>query len=570
MLMGMPIPYSNLGMVIPELFLAPPHTKPPPYQNASSGFKGRVTLDFLDVLANNSYQIGRYLTAYQQYAGGDFPTSLLDALDVRLAKARELHSRVRVRHLHGDQAELADAASAYVQYMELSREMCQGVWAKFDDSTINRGMLVLFAVLCFNVLMALLGSSAAVQSVGSWVVVGLVCVSLVALVGSDAEFLVSVAFYSVIFCILLLTWSIVGSRSRLPLKELPAHLRKLIAAVVLHSTGVHLMALVATLLHCVSLLSNSFILYEGDTLSFLLQSLLAMLALHTFRTVASRDSMAPSRDSMVPSRDSMVPSRDSMVPSRDSMVPSRDSMAPSRDSMAPSRDSMVPSQESTVRLSNLLFVVLLPFLSLATIVRVAKAFFSCRDLQVGCTDTTLTSPLSSLPDPLAPSSVLRFTLSCVLTCALPLCLVRSIPTVPLGYLSRPLHLLVRFGLPLAGLGTCASWVLEGLLQGGSGVASPMWGRVLLPRGVCALCAGTALVCSVKPYDTSKMATWKDALPGPRAIPAVVLLAVVASLWIPITLVLNDGVVLPSALMLIQAALLLWVFTKWNLQGEREC
>ena len=552
MLIGMPIPYSNLGMVIPDVFLAPPPTKPPPSSNDPSGFEGHVTVDFLDILANNSEQIRTYLSAYEQYAGGDFPTSLLDALETQLARAHELHSSLRARHLHDDQAGLTATASAYVRYMELSRMMCQGVWAKFDDGTINRGMLVLFAALCFNIFVSLLGSGAGVQSVGSLVAVGLVSVAIVVLmlVGTDVELLVSLAFYSVIFCVLLLAWSTVCSRPRLHLREFPIRLQKLASSVPLlsSSTGVHLVALAAALLHCVSLFSNSFILYEGDTLSFLLQSLLAMLTLHTFGTVASRDRMVTSRDCMVTSRDGMVTSRDGTETSTDCTETSRD---------------------GTLRSSKLLLEVLLPFLSLGTIVRVAKVFFSCRDLQVGCTDTTLGSPLSALPNPLAPSSVIRFTLSCVLTCALPLCLVRSIPEVCLGCLSLPLRLLVRFGLPLAGLGTCASWALEGLLQGVLGVALPTWGRVLLPRAVCVLCAGTAFVCLVKPYDASKMVAWKDALhPSPRATPAVVLIVVITSLWIPITLVLNDGVALPSALMVIQAGLLLWAFTKWDLQGER--
>eukprot|EP00731_Ephydatia_muelleri_P016366 Em0009g790a len=557
MLIGMPIPYSNLGMVIPEVFLAPPPTKPPPSPNAPSGFEGRVTVDFLDILANNSEQIRTYLSAYEQYAGGDFPTSLLDALETQLARAHELHSSLRARHLHDDQAGLTATASAYVRYMELSRMMCQGVWAKFDDGTINRGMLVLFAALCFNVFVSLLGSGAGVQSVGSLVAVGLVSVAIVVLmlVGTDVELLVSLAFYSVIFCILLLAWSTVCSRPRLHLREFPIRLQKLASSIPLlsSSTGVHLVALAAALLHCVSLFSNSFILYEGDTLSFLLQSLLAMLTLHTFGTVASRDRMVTSRDRMVTSRDGTETSRNGTEASRDGTEASRDGVETSRD--------------GTLRSSKLLLEVLLPFLSLGTIVRVAKVFFSCRDLQVGCTDTTLGSPLSALPNPLAPSSVIRFTLSCVLTCALPLCLVRSIPEVCLGCLSLPLRLLVRFGLPLAGLGTCASWALEGLLQGVLGVALPTWGRVLLPRAVCVLCAGTAFVCLVNPYDASKMVAWKDALhPSPRAIPAVVLIVVITSLWIPITLVLNDGVALPSALMVIQAGLLLWAFTKWDLQG----
>eukprot|EP00731_Ephydatia_muelleri_P016382 Em0009g806a len=559
MLIGMPIPYSNLGMVIPEVFLAPPPTKPPPSPNAPSGFEGRVTVNFLDILANNSEQIRTYLSAYEQYAGGDFPTSLLDALETQLARAHELHSSLRARHLHDDQAGLTATASAYVRYMELSRMMCQGVWAKFDDGTINRGMLVLFVALCFNIFVSLLGSGAGVQSVGSLVAVGLVSVAIVVLmlVGTDVELLVSLAFYSVIFCILLLAWSTVCSRPRLHLREFPIRLQKLASSVPLlsSSTGVHLVALAAALLHCVSLFSNSFILYEGDTLSFLLQSLLAMLTLHTFGTVASRDRMVTSRDRMVTSRDGTETSRNGTEASRDGTEASRDGVETSRD--------------GTLRSSKLLLEVLLPFLSLGTIVRVAKVFFSCRDLQVGCTDTTLSSPLSALPNPLAPSSVIRFTLSCVLTCALPLCLVRSIPEASLGCLSLPLRLLVRFGLPLAGLGTCASWALEGLLQGVLGVALPTWGRVLLPRAVCVLCAGTAFVCLVNPYDASKMVAWKDALhPSPRAIPAVVLIVVITSLWIPITLVLNDGVALPSALMVIQAGLLLWAFTKWDLQGTR--
>lgn len=508
MMLGMPIPYSNLGMVIPEVFLPPlPPSKLPPALNATGGFEGRVTLDFLNLVANNSEQIQKYLRAYQQYAGGDFPVTLLDDLETQLAEARALHIKA---HLHGNQAELTATAFAYIHYMDLARTMCQGVWAKFDDSSINGGMIVLFATLCFNFAMAVLRTNRGSHPTESFVAVGFAGTVIVAMVlfGTGIELLVSFAFYSLIFCTLVVLCSTAYSRLRSVLQRPFPNLVTLLSS----SWWVQMAAALAALLHSMSLLSNSFILYEGDTLTFLLQSLLAVLFIHASRKVAS--------------------------------------------------------QSSTMRLSEMLTTVILPFLVLGAVVRVAKVFFTCRDLQVGCMDTTLTAPLSVLPRPLELSSAARFIVSCVLMCAVPLCLYRCVPEACYGYLSLPLRLLGRFGLPLAGLGTCATWALEGLLQGWPGLTLPSWGRVLLPRAVCITCAVTVLACVVKPYRTSKAAISKVVVPSSRAVSTAVLLILIVSVWIPATLVLNDGVGLSSALMVIQAAVLLWVFVNLDLQGSR--
>ena len=503
-------------MVIPEVFLPPlpppsPHSsKPSLPSNATSGFEGRVTPNFLLVLANNSEQIHRYLRAYQEYAGGDFPATLVGSLDVQLARAHDLHAAILLTpRSHVNQAELTAVAQAYTQYMTQARTMCQGVWAKFDDGAINKGMLVLCAVLCFNVLLSLLKPSEGAQNMECFVIVGFMAAMIlaVAFVGADTELLVSVAFYLVIFCILLLICITVYSRLHLPTSGLTFSFWRLMACTALDSAGVHLVAMATVALHCISLLSNSFILYEGDVVSFLLQSLLALQAVQSLRRINSRG--------------------------------------------------------SAVQLSTLFVTVLLPFLSLGAVVRVTKVFFSCRDLQVGCVATTLTTPLSVLPNPSEPSSVLRFLLSCVLTCAVPLCLACCIPDVCRRYLSWPLRVLVRFGLPLAGLGTCASWALEGLQLGSGGGR----GHILVSRAVCALCGVTALVCAVKPYEHPKVVIVKGSPPGPGGVPTVVLLVLVMSLWIPITLVLNDGVALSSVLMVIQVAVFLWISVRYGLQGE---
>ena len=519
LLLGMPIPYSNLGMVIPEVFLPSPSSLTPPLpsptDSQTSGFVGHVTPDFLHILSNNSEQIRRYLRAYQEYAGGDFPPSLLDSLEAQLAKARRLHGGLLVAgHTHVDQGDLA--ANAYATYMNQARAMCQGVWARFDDGAINKGMLVLFATLCLNVLLSLVErGGAGLLSLERFAIVVLPGAAVVAAVitRSDVELLVSVVFGLVTFSLLLLLCTAAYSGLRLPSRA-----SLWVAAVAGLGTttagGVRLVVVATAGLHCFSLLSNSFILYEGDVVAFLLQSVLALLAVHSLRQAASRN--------------------------------------------------------GPTKLSSSLVAILVPFLSLAAVVRAAKAFFSCRDLQVGCVGTTLTSPLSVLPNVYEPSAVARFLLSCALTCGAPLSLAYLVPDACRHHLSLPLRALVRFGLPLASLGTCVSWALEAFLWsgGGGGAVASILGRVLLPRAVFALCGGAAVVCIVKPYDCLRVSALKGTSPGPPAVPAVVLLTLLMSLWIPITLVLNDGVALSSALMVIQVAIFLWIFVRCGLQGER--
>ncbi|KZV66984.1 hypothetical protein PENSPDRAFT_654420 [Peniophora sp. CONT] len=236
LLLGLPIPFNNLGTVIPEVF-----------------WRDRDGADYVDALSLNAAQIHRYLTAYRDSSAG----SELDNVWAELQAAWALASEEPV-----PRKKLANQLA----YTRLALETCRSLWAQFNILLILLGMGVL--ALSLAVGWTLYGAAGRSQKYYDLASEG-VPVRLGAGAAAGA-----------IAC--LAPWAL----GTLPGVSLIQHILFGLASGsaftlfgVLRPT-VHLSwALIPLLLHPLSFLSNSFILWEDRALPFLLvTSLLPSIA----------------------------------------------------------------------------------------------------------------------------------------------------------------------------------------------------------------------------------------------------------------------------------------------------
>ena len=483
LLLGTPIPFSNLGMIIPEVFLpwqSPSATK---HESASSsgdsdGYSGRVTLEFLNQLQANAEQIQMYLKTYIKHSE-DFPSDVYTNLQNRLASAQRLHMNVRASR-DSTQEELTLCAREYVEYMREVKSMCHNVWAKFDDFHINQG-LILFSLTLLLTLLALSELEFSLESLRKSLRVSLslgLSVSLMSLVvsplpvefgvASIADVVLSLSFYPLLFYVVI--------HSLLLTHHLWTCLRKHsffneIISIFSRVSFNYAFATFVTVGYGLSLLSNSFILYEGDVSVFLAQSMLICFLVHKAQSIS--EWCAPVM-----------------------------SLSSASDEKG---DGCKKPSFSLWLLVKQLWLLLLAMV----LVRLSKVFHACRDLQVGCLSTMFIQPYQGAVESLGGlTAALRLSLSCLGVTCIPLALAGWLKlsgrSRELGFL---LSVCVYAGLPLSSLCVSGFWLIQSLPQPTLD-SLPHWQHVLLPRIVYTVSLATigVRVIALLKMNQSKKAT----------------------------------------------------------------
>jgi len=140
LLLGVPIPFSNLGTIIEELFLptsllkdtvsAGHHARHPSYSSEN-------LLNFrLSYMKSNVHQVYRYLTAYLAQ-GGDFP-------EQSNSRIRTLASQVMTRPGVMSNKQLLELYNTCKIFLHEARTMCQSVWVEFNLGAMGHGLNILF------------------------------------------------------------------------------------------------------------------------------------------------------------------------------------------------------------------------------------------------------------------------------------------------------------------------------------------------------------------------------------------------------------------------------------------
>ncbi|KAI9442126.1 hypothetical protein H4582DRAFT_2126711 [Lactarius indigo] len=112
LLLGLPIPFNNLGTVIPELF----------WRDRSGG-------DYVKALEINARQVRTYLDAYRNSASGGELDSVWDALAASWTRF--------------DASKSKEKPEAAVQFTRLALETCRSLWAQFNPALMIGGLSVI-------------------------------------------------------------------------------------------------------------------------------------------------------------------------------------------------------------------------------------------------------------------------------------------------------------------------------------------------------------------------------------------------------------------------------------------
>ena len=577
MALGIPIPFSNLGMIIPEVFLPYRETNLDAFDKSSfnDGYSGRVTKDFLTALQVNSLQIQKYLITYAQHSG-DFPSDMFLSLQDDISRALQLHENlVDKEEFQLSQDELTTVAAAYINYMKRVKQMCQSIWAKFDDVSIIEGLVLLLLSVAVVPLM-LADVQSGTQTLRKAIPYGAACGLGVTLAlsmflnvihlefsfGGIVSFVLTLLLYTLATSILI--FFSLSSRTIFKLLESSLGVMKNLSVLLLLSVAI-------TILYSVAMLSNSFVLYEGDMVAFFLQSLVVCFAWKSLQVEFKHET------------------------------------------------NPQLNKTTLIRISR----TVVSHVGVMVCIRTVKLFYACRDLQVqdGCLDATFIHALPVASEFLGWLAKWRMVLSCAAFLSVPMAMVFVVQrSIGARHLNQWMHHMTKFGFPFAAVCVNAFWVLLCLPQEVLESLSP-WQHVVLPRIVylisivaMALCVirpvrnpGRVLTmsCEENPGDinnsgvmsfedvererefldegrTQKPRQRKQRLSEQQAvinskqidtvgqvlhpsltavIPLSNLLLLVA-LWIPIALLLNDGIALSTVIMAIQVAL-----TVFSLRGR---
>jgi phosphatidylinositol glycan class O len=127
LLLGLPIPFSNLGIIIPSLF----------ENSGLQDFPENTSL--LHALQLNARQVNRYITEYTQLSN-DISSDVLDTITSPLFKRKAGFSRDKNNHTIN--YDILQGETAYLTYLKKTRELCRTVWAKFDLLAIQSGIFI--------------------------------------------------------------------------------------------------------------------------------------------------------------------------------------------------------------------------------------------------------------------------------------------------------------------------------------------------------------------------------------------------------------------------------------------
>lgn len=129
LLLDIPIPFGNLGQIIPEFFV---HA-----HNVSRIDVGEASWQTLNgAYSTNAGQLWHYLTRYQALSSGAFPESQLAELGSLYTEATSLFFAAR------QPAEQQHVAALYKQFLDEALAMCRRLWSTFDLPQMTIGSLL--------------------------------------------------------------------------------------------------------------------------------------------------------------------------------------------------------------------------------------------------------------------------------------------------------------------------------------------------------------------------------------------------------------------------------------------
>lgn len=260
LLLGLPIPFSNLGSVVTDLFdYGGDHNN---NQHQFAGLYRQVMTLYL-----NAQQVYHYTKEYAKLSS-DLPHEKLAQLNevfhqtelqlIEVMKAKQQNSA-------GVEERLENLRKAYENYLSEVKTMCRNVWAQFDLKSMFLGGFLYCSALLVNILLVFNGHHLTdLSPLSSRFLKASLCLMV----------FVTTLYLNVlneaVSCLVVVV--AVGYVFRtMKLNELRIHFSKCKASFLDYA------ALLSCLVYFLSLFSNSYVVYEDAVTGFLFQTLVILL-----------------------------------------------------------------------------------------------------------------------------------------------------------------------------------------------------------------------------------------------------------------------------------------------------
>lgn len=272
LLSGLPIPFGNLGSIIPQLFFFP-SSSTEAENDSVSAFE---TLN--QAFALNVAQVRTYLLTYS--SASKLPEAEFEHLEARYSKIQDLTQRYKAQHvaLTTDNERLKqqnELAEAQQEYLRQALALGRSIWTQFDLVSMAWGLLLLLWSLVI-MLVDLVVDSGGYFSIHSSLlgfITGWIIPSVPFLPSSSlSRSLVLATGFGMIEVLSLLVSLSLKSASN--------------TSAILFLQGLNssaMVALVVVLLHLLALLSNSYIVAEDRVMHFLSMTVGFFLLWHSYR-----------------------------------------------------------------------------------------------------------------------------------------------------------------------------------------------------------------------------------------------------------------------------------------------
>ncbi|KAK7010593.1 GPI ethanolamine phosphate transferase 3 [Biomphalaria glabrata] len=428
LLLGLPIPFSNLGMVITDLF-----THCPWWSTATNDI--RQAYHKIKALRMNAYQISSYLSAYQSQAS-DLPENELRALQQLFTNTeQEIQKYITMMAKDGVKSDtlskFQSLENSYRTFIRDTRQICENVWAKFDLKWMLIGILTLALGVAQSLYLwaswsndeTSLPTSAKFLLGGS--LAYLICIAVHLFI-----FPTSVPLMPVTLAALLIVANFVCVKSFMP--EM--------FVVKRYFTLVNVVSSVLFIMNCCIYFSNSFVVNEDEISMFLLQTLVCIFSA-------------------------------SIILSKKSLRGKTEHTKYSKKSKSSFDIMQVVLHPKTV----CFFVCL----SLCALLRLSSSFIPCREEQVSCRNSVFPQPLASLE---GATKNKRYIFSIVSLVVMVYASRRWLKHFGNLNGTSPGVVAMLYGPPLAALFTCLHWALQGLSDLVSDSFTP-WQLALMAQAV---------------------------------------------------------------------------------------
>ncbi|XP_054748471.2 GPI ethanolamine phosphate transferase 3-like [Lytechinus pictus] len=444
LLLGVSIPFSNLGAIISPLFsIGPPSvqtTKAPSSPDNQQYIKHRLFASRI-----NAKQIHHYITTYNKVAG-DFPAEVYSQLETLYQKTEDqmdlLEALMAAESMSAVTEEsLLDLEEHFLEYILGVREMCRSVWAKFEMVFVYQGLGLMILTIMMGVSIVTLQHYTEpekmddlLQSLIKQLVTWTVCVSVSGFLLSQSTIL------STATCLIFIPGftSILIMMLQLFLEVSNISVSRLLGSLTFTSVFKALLVISPIVLHSAFLTSNSHVINEGRAIVFFVQSILTfyvlVFSLQNYKSFYSEKEHG--------------------------------------------------YMKSNFRLKKFISspAMRMIMLGLAALVcvRCSSLFVSCREEQYWCSPSDFLPPLSLIPSEQSSLRSYRFLLSIGSVAAIPSALIYHLSQQGnLSNLSGQVYS-IRYAIPLASVCICMFWGQQALPEK-LREQSPEWQQVVFPQ-----------------------------------------------------------------------------------------